>query len=300
VKTGVVVAVAGAVSFTHAVNGFCAPHTFCRSKTNPCPCSPFAPLWVWTFIRPPAACATLASTLPAVICTSRMAASLSANPRPPAHTRAIPAGSVSLPLDEPFPAPPERPNASSVGAPSTAIAAGCVPAPRSEVWPCPPDGVEAVGALSSTNSSQRRPLTGMACNCAAVIVVVTAAAAGPLLSEATRTGGLGGISSAFLARCEAAPSPLTGLETANDCRTGFRPSRARTDRVSSGSAGSAAKRTGVWVCGVSRGLNISQRPSRTIVCSASSGRAALRTGVSVDGIPRGCFQNPRPSRRSKP
>jgi beta-lactamase superfamily II metal-dependent hydrolase len=43
VKTGMVVAVAGAVSFTHCVKGFCAPNMFWRSKSDSRPCNRLPP-----------------------------------------------------------------------------------------------------------------------------------------------------------------------------------------------------------------------------------------------------------------
>src|ERR1035437_8059065 len=55
VKTGEVVRVAGAVSCTHSVKGFFAPHRFWRSKRNPWPCSSLIPRWVATLARPLAA-----------------------------------------------------------------------------------------------------------------------------------------------------------------------------------------------------------------------------------------------------
>ena len=55
-------------------------------------------------------------------------------------------------------------------------------APRSEISAWPPAGVVDVGALSRTKSCQCRPLTGRACNSAAVI-----GAAGPLCSAAAKS-----------------------------------------------------------------------------------------------------------------
>ena len=56
------------------------------------------------------------------------------------------------------------------------VSEGCWPAPRSEAWE-ESAGAAAAG-VSRTNSSQRRPLTGSACNSAAEMVVLTAGAAG--------------------------------------------------------------------------------------------------------------------------
>ena len=188
VNTGTAVEVAGAVSCTHWVNGLRAPQVFWRSKTNPCPCKPFEPLRVSTFMRPPAACAPPTPTLPAIVSTERTAASLTEK-CPPDHGLAIPCGSlISMPwleVDcacEPGDAPEALPNASRVLAPSTEVSASCWPAGRRET--CAEPGSAAEAGVSIMNSSQRRPVTGSDCSSEAGRVVVTAVETGSPCCEA--------------------------------------------------------------------------------------------------------------------
>ncbi len=141
-------------------------------------------------VRPPAERMPSASTLPETAVTSRIADSLTPNPRPPVPNPLIalgrpapwPAGSWDA---DPEPEPAVAPNLSVVLAPSIAISADSSE-PRYDA--CVPSALELAAGVSCRNSCQRRPPAGSDSSCVAVTVVATIGSAGSAFCAAAATG----------------------------------------------------------------------------------------------------------------
>jgi hypothetical protein len=220
-------------------------------------------------VRPLAERMPSASTLPAVVSTSRIAASPTPGPRPPAQAGAIELFWFAPWLDgsgtcEPDSEPAATPKARRMLAPSTVISAGCTLAPRNVG--CAESAEALAAGVSCRNSCQRRPLIGSDCNCAALMVVVTAAAAGSGFCEAETIG----------PRCERLCSiAVCVLPAAAAVRSMEGSRRAGSESLCSGSAMAGR--------GSSCADSVSSSARGAAFCTCIAGCDGARIGVCAGG-----------------
>ena len=129
--------------------------------------------------------------------------------------------------------------------------------------------------VSSTNSCQRRPLTGSACNSAAVTVVVTAGVTGSMPCGAFGT---------YLYACSAMCNVVCRMPATAALMGTFRYSPVKAT-VSEFSLGSVAFRAGDSMGGITCGRTGNGCPFIESICNGSAASVAVITGDSVEGIP---------------